>query len=91
MTTNPLTIEAVAEWCESKPADERYFYIDPEACALAQFLRDNGYPEARVNGWGWRESRKTTDYSDIPDELVNAAVEERTFGGLAARLREATP
>lgn len=85
---NMLTVEAFAEWCEKQPADGEYDYAEPQDCPIAQFLRANGFPEARVNSVDWRESDRTYDYHNLPRGFDDAVIESpRTFGSLAQRLR----
>jgi hypothetical protein len=76
--TDKLTLAAFAEFCESKPADEKYEYIDVGNCACAQFAKSIGF----------------SSQADLPQPLWEDAEEQacqrpRTFGALAKRLREA--
>lgn len=88
---NPLTIEAFAEWCESKPADERYEYMDDCGCAFFQYLQDRGFQPARVDGYGWY-SHDGNQYHPLPAGVEDPLCQgDSTFGALAARLREVAP
>ena len=83
---NPLTLEAFAAWCETKPADEVYCYTDSGHCAFAQYLSWLGFVEPSVG------SRTYSD-GDGPAHALPAGLdsavrgEPRTYGALAARLR----
>ncbi len=35
---NPLSIEALIAWLETKPADEEYTFLFPDRCLLGQYL-----------------------------------------------------
>jgi hypothetical protein len=81
---NVLTLEAFAEWCESKPADAEYTYWDAGRCACAQYAKTMGLdfqqllPAAIIKGdWDafWLKA----------DGL--AGEEPYTFSALASRLR----
>lgn len=79
---NPLTLEAFAEFCESKPADEEYAFTSPSRCACGQYASSLGIgPE-----WIWDHVQFGRFWSD---PHVEASRMPRTFGALAARLRAA--
>ena len=40
--SNPLTLEAFAEWCEKQPARKQYDYWNTEDCACAQYAKSIG-------------------------------------------------
>jgi hypothetical protein len=85
-----LSLKAFAEFCESRPADEAYDYINPSRCPVAMFLRSNGYPSARVVPAAWRESAATSDYHDFDQRIEDAVnIEPCAFGALSTRLRAA--
>lgn len=73
---NPLSLEAFADWCEKKPADEEYYYPDPTICACGQYAKYLGMNPSEVIG-----------FSDLN---LYAALSPWTFGALAQRLREAS-
>jgi len=72
---NPLTKEAFAEFCESKPADKTYDIIDANSCAVAQFLKANGVQNFSLYSW------------EVPEAYRTAFDRPWTFGALATRLR----
>ena len=94
---NPLSIEAFADWCEKKPADETYDAGDTHACALAQYARSIGFPHGMGNGCGtgiymrrffgdWRQ----VTFLPSKNNLGTPLSKPHTFGALAKRLREAS-
>ena len=70
-----LSIEAFAEFCERKPADEQYNYWSMTECACAQYARHLG---------GQLQGKRKAFWFKIN---VIATPEPHTFGALAARLR----
>lgn len=84
MDRDPLTLEAFAEWCETKPAGRAYDYGDPCNCACAQYAESIDVPyivaDAVEHGSFWEKA----EY-----HAVNCEDPDRTFGALAKRLREA--
>jgi len=85
-TPNPLTLEAFAGWCESKPADEEYDYESNENCAIAQYFRHVGMPATSIGGFTWCDV--DGNYHELPrgfDDPAGAA--PYTFGALASGLR----
>lgn len=77
---NPLSLEAFADWCERKPADEEYDWFDCNVCAASQYAKELGI----------------SNFADlaIPGTFLFRASElafpePHTFGALAERLREA--
>jgi hypothetical protein len=93
---NPLSIEAFADWCEKKPADEAYSYSNIcGPCAFAQYLIHLGFPVDYVGADHWRDlSRTEHRLPDWVDEIVKDSSygpsPSHTFGALAKRLREAS-
>lgn len=89
--TPAITKEAFAEFCESKPADEKYEYTDSQNCAFCQFLKHLGFKYPGVWPSSWRpDGRCEADRQLLPEGVGHALVREpETFGALAARLREA--
>jgi hypothetical protein len=67
------------DWARTKPADERYCYIDPSVCALAQFGAATGRPYLIDIG------RPNEAYPAI-DNAVNPLGGAFTFGALVKRL-----
>lgn len=85
---NPLTKEALAKFCESKPSDERYLASVRAECAICQFLRANGRPFAEVNNTYWTPlpgGKTKFQLAPFFDDAVHT--EPHTFGALASRLR----
>lgn len=64
-----------ADWVNTKPADEAYDYLNPNACAFYQFAVAFGIPNPVRDG------------SDIPPRIEDALNDvPMTFGALADRL-----
>ena len=84
---NPLTLEAFAAWCETRPANEVYFYSDCEECAFAEYLSWVGLARPIVGTRDYCDGPRGT-YHPLPDG-IDAAVraEPWTYGDLSARLR----
>ncbi len=84
-----LTREAFAEFCESKPADEKYEYTDSQNCAFCQFLKHLGFKSPSVGPFSWWPyDGRESDRQPLPDGVGSALVGmPETFGALAARLR----
>lgn len=92
---NPLTLEAFADWCDTK-GDEKYKYIKRDKCALAQYAKhinvNNPYNTQEVNYdkfWFtadhvaihvWKIARVEGRFSKFEDV-------ENTFRELAEELR----
>jgi hypothetical protein len=75
------TLEAFAEFCESKPADEGYSYLWTHACACGQFA------DSLNVSWlmPWLHNNPFWNKADnISSKFPH------TFGALAWRLREAS-
>jgi hypothetical protein len=79
MSENPLTLEAFAEWCETKPADEKYDWLGN--CAVEQYSQFLG----RYDEWDDRHQRDEPWWAAM--SAGPACEEPYTFGALAARLR----
>lgn len=77
MTKNVLTTEAVADWCETQPADLTYQYSNPQHCACGQYARHIGME----HDWHHTERQFWIDIDDL------AFQRPRTFGAFAERLR----
>jgi hypothetical protein len=90
MATADFTIADVLAWARTKPADERYSYIDNTGCALCIFLRETHRAERpHVVPDFWYEER-TAERHKYP-YILNLAVQSlwiggTTFGGLVRRL-----
>lgn len=77
-TTTDFSLADVLAWARTKPADEKYDYIDAEICAVAQFGRETDRPYLIDISLG-----------NYP-ELEKAACDGPwTFGAFVARLEQA--
>ena len=75
-----ITVEAFAEFCERKPAGERYDFTEMKRCAVAQFLQSVGVQNFALLS------------NEIPEAFKNPVqFGDWTFGALAARLRAVRP
>jgi hypothetical protein len=87
MATADFTISDVLAWARTRPADERYNFIDKNACAIAQF----GIATERPHLVGLY----TEQLADLGllDALcpVKGPSWECTFGGLVKRLEALCP
>lgn len=93
MATEPdFTIADVLAFARSKPADERYCFVDSNTCALAQF----GMATGRSHLAGPAGSSLLKDWPDLK-EAVNPGAKmlyisiAHTFGGLVTRLEALCP
>lgn len=79
-------------WVRTKPADEEYRFHDNSRCAVAQFLRDNGFAKEPIcSALGWWDLSEDTVCRRAP--FVSDAVlmaHPTTFGALADRLSSQT-
>lgn len=83
---HPLSLSAFADWCERKPADEAYIYLDGENCACAQYGRDIGleFPFPL----GGNVDHPHFEFWRLADHLACwAGGQRQTFGDLAKLLR----
>jgi len=81
---------AILDWARSKPADERYSYLDRCDCAIGQFLKETGRAhKPLVLGDTWQERDGGAVHSF--DARVDAAAndDDETMGGFAKRLESA--
>lgn len=84
-----FTIEAFADFCAKKPANEKYDYGWPRACACGQFFASLGI-EAGYAGLGqWASYGNPISASLAFDNA--AKTKPHTFGALATRLRASPP
>lgn len=82
---HPISIEAFAEWCERKPADEEYEWVNVRTCAIKQY--------AKFLGGNVHENYMAVACMPVGrfDGEYMALMRPHTFGALAARLRNANP
>ena len=78
-----LTLEAFAEFCEGKPADEVYCYMDDGHCACAEYARSLGIAYRVANPISYGSFWERAEHHAISVWQDGAA----TYGALAARLR----
>lgn len=77
---NQLSLEAFADWCEKKPANEEYFWTDADICACGQYAASLGLQ----GNW---PLKKDTFWFDA--NMIALLTMPHTFGALARRLCEA--
>lgn len=89
--------EGFMDWLKSKDPSESFKYFSPEKCAFAQYLKANGYPEARVAGTDYARTHSGA-YYPLPPGVAQALAypicasvdtnQATTFGGVLAALQE---
>lgn len=75
---NPLSLEAFADWLETKPADETYNF-NCLNCAIGQYFKFLGM---RFNGLGtenWTDDQGVAHY--LPRGMNRAAQGDSYYGG----------
>jgi hypothetical protein len=81
MATADFTIADVLAWARTKPATQRYDYVNFNECALAQYSRHIGvsiFSRARIDA----------ENGDLGDAAQDG---ERTFGAFVERLERLLP
>jgi hypothetical protein len=78
------SMEGFLRFCESKPPEEEYFWADGLVCACGQYYRFLG----REREWLTRTMGPIDGISWELDGIAADLYGPRTFGALAARLRE---
>ena len=61
----PLTLEDLIAWLRTKPADKKYWYINPGHCLWSQYLIDRGLakkPAVGMGNWYDRGDPSRTSY-----------------------------
>jgi hypothetical protein len=74
------SMQGFLRFCESKPPEEDYYWLDGMNCAGAQYYRSLG----RRFEWAMRIKH---GFDSVPWQLDGAAFGTNTFGALAAHLR----
>lgn len=96
-TTTDFTLADVLAWARTKPATERYPYMDCFECVICQFLRDTGRaeePVVEMNG-EWSDATRPNGPFCASPRAVNIAAQNNmerdswTFGAFADRLEKA--
>lgn len=82
-----LTIEALIEFCERKPADEAYDVFDVSNCAIAQFGKSIGFKGSSGTFMLVDEAGRHAQIAGF--KRAGMYRTPWTFGALAARLRAA--
>ena len=77
------------EFCQSKPIDEAYVYMDGTMCAVAQFAKSVGM-EQEYYGTSGEEKFIINPEKGYPfvEAEIYAATKPHTFGALAERIKE---
>lgn len=89
MASTDFTVADVLAWARTKPAGERYNYMDNSNCALCQFLRETGRAkQPYVKGFTWVEDGGSSRYIPAP---IQGPLCEGAFGRLADRLAKENP
>lgn len=86
MSPDQITTQDFLAWCKTKPADERYNYLNDQTCAFAQYLRARGINFRYVDGYEWRDT--SGHVHPIGEPLETLLVRASTFGALATRIEE---
>lgn len=73
--SNPISLEAFADWCSKQPAEWEYDYWDVGRCACAQYAKEASLIFRPEFGSEWDEADGLA--GDLP----------HTFGALTKRLR----
>jgi hypothetical protein len=89
MMRNPLSIEAFAEFCEKKPADERYNLYRRMDCALGQFAQSLGFIGSTGNFEIEIGPHKSRPLVGLDSWCAHGVLAKTpwTFGALAERLK----
>jgi hypothetical protein len=87
---NPLSLEALADWSETRDPDEQYQYSSPRECLCAQYLRFAGFRVCGVLLDQWLDSENI--YHRLPDgfnavAIGNGLAGSWTYGQAAERAR----
>jgi hypothetical protein len=81
MANLDFTAREFLDWVKTKPRDEKYNYLSPERCAMAQFLKETGRSDdPNVGPDDWRGFDGC--YRMIPDP-PRYILNKSTFGELA--------
>lgn len=70
--SDKMSMQGFAEFLATKPADERYSYVDSKACPIFQYLQSLGEPVSSViPGFWYDASGSTHAYNDRYDVVAN--------------------
>lgn len=72
-----LTLPSFLAWAKTKPPDETFDYVDNEDCAIALFIKDEGYAGVSVSGF----AVSYPEHVKIPWDIETALVEALAAGG----------
>ena len=79
-------LKAFIRWLETKPAYQKYNYLDGKNCLIAQFLKSLGFKQVSVGPASFEHS---TAIGSLPYKLNSIAVDgETTFGAALLRAKE---
>jgi hypothetical protein len=76
------------EWVKTKPADEKYEYMDLWECAFGQYIRANAasYVQYNISGFGYSVDGQWYEFSNRLRDCLNQCgwtnYDNRTFGSL---------
>jgi hypothetical protein len=68
-----MSINSLVAWLEKKPAEGTYSYINGARCLIAQYLQENGFPEARVSAHTYRK-HSGGENQKLPKEFHEIAI-----------------
>lgn len=81
------TLAGFIAFCESKPADERYDYMDNTRCAFGQYLNDACNLRGAHCGGKWWGLEGCMTERPMPFNPLVLVEHPHVFGELARRLR----
>jgi len=85
-----VTIPNVISWLETKNPKEKYEFVSPSNCAIAQFVKDKAGADRFISVSPYRIIYGELRIS-YPTELNDAALRSsRTFGGMLKYLKKIT-
>jgi hypothetical protein len=85
---NPMSIEALAAWLETKDQKETYNYGDTHNCLICQYFNSIGLTFKSVGGSSWADN--TGNFYDLSKEfrrVANGTSGQQTFGHALERAR----
>lgn len=83
-----FTREMFLAWVRKQDPNEEYNYLSNKDCPVARYLKHQGFRDANVGGWDWKEN-PADQRNPIPEGINEALTRARprTYGFLAAELK----